>query len=152
MRKQLSAFISLGICLAFSCVTAQAQTTFGLSVDGCRAGCGGAVPYTTVSLTREGSKVLVTESLNSTYTKEFVATGSPTFFVAKGVTLAERAAYGSGFFFWSDLQGGNGNTGSIVADTPRLMTPEPASMLLFGSGLLVLGGVLRRRKGKAVVR
>jgi hypothetical protein len=142
MRKQLSAFISLGLCLAFSCVTAQAQTTFGVSVDGCRAGCGGAVPYTTLSLTRAGSGVLVTESLNSTYKKEFVATWSPIFLVAKGVTFAERA----------DLQGGNGNTGSIVADTPRLMTPEPASMLLFGSGLLVLGGVLRRRKGKAVER
>ena len=67
MRKRLVAFISGGLCLALSCVTAQAQTTF-------------------------------------------------------------------------------------VGDIPRLMTPEPASMLLFGSGLLVLGGVLRRRKGKTVAR
>jgi hypothetical protein len=47
------------------------------------------------------------------------------------------------------FQGGS-DTGSMVADTPRLMTPEPASMLLFGSGLLVIGGVLRRRKRKRV--
>jgi hypothetical protein len=124
MRKQLVAFISLGLCLTFSCVTAQAQTTLALSVDGCRVGCGGAVPYATASLTREG--FLVTES---PYTREFAATGSPIFLVVEGVTFTTRA--------------------SIVADTPRLMTPEPASMLLFGSGLLVLGGVLRRRKGKA---
>ena len=29
-------------------------------------------------------------------------------------------------------------------------TPEPATMLLFGSGLLALGGFLRRRKGTAI--
>jgi hypothetical protein len=34
------------------------------------------------------------------------------------------------------------NTGGVGALTP---TPEPASMLLFGSGLLAIGGALRRR-------
>jgi hypothetical protein len=137
MRKQLVVFLVLGFCLVFSCVTAQAQTAFALNVDGCRSGCGRTVSYDTVSLTREGSKDLVTES------------GSPLLFVVEDVTFADLTANRSGFFFSSDVQGGS-NTGSIVADTPRLMTPEPASMLLFGSGLLVLGGVLRRRKRKRV--
>lgn len=226
IRKQLVAFIILGLCLALSCVIAQAQTTFTLNVDGCRAGCGGAVPYATVTLTQEGSNLLVTENLNPTYTKGFVATGAgrslefnitgdqvitiianpgltsgftigtgtgpevfrvgrahaaastfgrfdysvscivpsgcghgasrpnmgPLSFVVEGVTIADFVANRRGFFFASDLQGVNGNTGNIANNDlgVAVVTPEPASMVLFGSGLLAIGAVLRRRKGTAI--
>ena len=41
---------------------------------------------------------------------------------------------------------GNGNSTKIVGGVGFMgASPEPASMLLFGSGLLALGGVLRRR-------
>lgn len=41
---------------------------------------------------------------------------------------------------------GNGNSTKIAGGVGYMSTaPEPASMLLFGSGLLALGGILRRR-------
>jgi hypothetical protein len=36
-------------------------------------------------------------------------------------------------------------TGKILSGSTLGSTPEPSSMLLFGSGLLVVGGILRRR-------
>lgn len=225
IRKQLGPVVILGFCLALRCVIAQAQTTFTMNVDGCSAGCGGTVPYATVTLTQEGSNVLVTEILNPTYTKGFVATGAgqslefnitgdpsitiianpgltsgftigtgtspgvfevgpasahastfgifdysvscmvpsgcghgasnpdmgPLSFVVEGVTIADFTANGGGFFFASDLQGVNGNTGDIANTAgAAVVTPEPTSMLLFGSGLLALGAVLRRRKRTAI--
>lgn len=225
IRKLLLPVVIVGFCLALRCVSAQAQTTFTLSVDGCRAGCGGTVPYATVTLTQEGSNVLVTETLNPTYTRGFVAsragrslefnisgdpiitisanpgltsgftigTGTspgvfkvgpaparassfgrfdysvscmvpsgcghgvsnpdmgPLSFVVDGVTITDFTANGRGFFFASDLQGVNGHTGNVADNTVGLavVTPEPTSLLLFGSGLLALGAVLRRRKRAA---
>jgi hypothetical protein len=41
-----------------------------------------------------------------------------------------------------------GNTGrSVSFDDPVLVTPEPVSFLLFGSGLLVLGAIFRKKLG-----
>jgi hypothetical protein len=43
-------------------------------------------------------------------------------------------------------------TGTIMPNSPSSVTPEPVSMLLFGTGLVVLGGTLRRRQRKALVQ
>jgi hypothetical protein len=56
-----------------------------------------------------------------------------------GLTVSSFVHNGSGFFFTADLLG---TTDSGPVGAP---TPEPASMLLFGSGLLVIGTVVRRR-------
>jgi hypothetical protein len=42
---------------------------------------------------------------------------------------------------------GIGNTYFVDFDNPVLITPEPVSYLLFGSGLLVLGAILRKKTG-----
>jgi hypothetical protein len=39
---------------------------------------------------------------------------------------------------------------AINTPTPPTVTPEPASMLLFGTGLFAIGGILRRRKSQSV--
>jgi hypothetical protein len=45
-----------------------------------------------------------------------------------------------------------GNTPlSVSFDDPILITPEPASYLLFGSGLLGLGAIIRKKLGRARV-
>jgi len=43
-------------------------------------------------------------------------------------------------------------TGTIMPNSPGALTPEPMSMLLFGTGLLVLGGTLRRRQRKGSIQ
>ena len=226
IRKLLVPVVVAGFCLALNCVGVRAQTTFTLSLDGCRTSCGGSAPYATVTLTQEGSNVLVTETLNPSYTKGFVGsragrslefniagdpiitilanpgltsgftigTGTspgvfrvgpapahasnfgrfdysvscmvpsgcgrgnrdpnmgPLSFMVEDVTIADFTANGRGFFFASDLQGVNGHTGYVGDSAVGLavVTPEPTSMLLFGSGLLALGAVLRRRKRAAI--
>jgi len=226
IRKLLVPALIVGFCFALGCVSAQAQTTFTLNVDGCRPGCGGTLPYATVTLTQEGSNVLVTETLNPAYTNGFVAnragrslefniagdpiitivanpgmtsgftigTGAspgvfqvgptharassfgrfdysiscmvpsgcgrggrnpdmgPLSFVVENVTISGFTANNRGFFFASDLRGVNGRAGNVADSAVGLavVTPEPTSMLLFGSGLLALGVVLRRRKRTAI--
>ena len=45
----------------------------------------------------------------------------------------------------STLEGTNGSLVAQLISSSITPTPEPSSLLLFGSGLLMLGGVLRRR-------
>lgn len=52
-----------------------------------------------------------------------------------------------GNLFAADILGNNGGTGmSYIAGSIPAVTPEPSTLLLLGTGLLGLGGVLRRRK------
>ena len=46
--------------------------------------------------------------------------------------------------------GGSTSTSGQMSSGQVLPSPEPTSMLLFGSGLLALGAALRRRKGTAI--
>jgi hypothetical protein len=65
-------------------------------------------------------------------------------------TLLAGLSYGSlpvGTFIMSFLE--DGTTGAVIQQTPAsesiTVTPEPGSMALFGSGLVLVGGFLRRR-------
>jgi hypothetical protein len=57
------------------------------------------------------------------------------------------------FYFASDVMsptGATGNVGSLGPETP-VPTPEPASMLLLGGGLLGLAAKMRQRRKKAQI-
>jgi hypothetical protein len=58
-----------------------------------------------------------------------------------GLTVNSFVSNGSAFFT-ADILGTTGNTGPVGAIAA---TPEPASMLLFGTGLLAIGSMVRRR-------
>src|SRR4029077_17275444 len=55
-------------------------------------------------------------------------------------------------FFVVDVRAANGNTGLVDASvgTPSIVTPEPTSLMIFGTGLVGAGLLLRRRRRKSV--
>jgi len=60
------------------------------------------------------------------------------------ITLGGNPVLGS---LWT---GGSTSSSGHMSSGQVLPSPEPTSMLLFGSGLLALGAALRRRKGTAI--
>ena len=65
---------------------------------------------------------------------------------AGGVTVADFTVNAGGYYFASDIVGNNGNTGNVGArGSGQSPTPEPATLVLMGLGLLGLGAFARRR-------
>jgi hypothetical protein len=66
-----------------------------------------------------------------------------------GITPASFVANADGIYFIADVINGysaGGPTGLVAADGPTTPVPEPASMVLLGSGLLGAGFFRRRQK------
>jgi hypothetical protein len=73
----------------------------------------------------------------------------PLTFDVYGVTTADFVANSKGYLFASDIMGSNGKTGNVAANsafTPQSAAPEPGSVTLLLSGLLLVGSGSFRKK------
>jgi hypothetical protein len=73
----------------------------------------------------------------------------PLSFTLLNATISDFVANASGYYFASDIAidiDGTTRTGNVAAlgsNTPSV--PEPSSLMLFGTGVTALGGLIRRR-------
>ena len=84
-------------------------------------------------------------------------TKGPLSFTVQNALISDFVANGGGYYFASDIaidisgstRTGNvaGNTAGTPGGTPTQtgVTPEPSSLMLFGTGVTALGGLIRRR-------
>jgi hypothetical protein len=67
-------------------------------------------------------------------------------FVVDGVTISNFVKNGDGYYFASSVYSSDPGSGQVTANA---LSPEPASYLLFGSGLLGLGAIFRKKLASA---
>lgn len=67
---------------------------------------------------------------------------------ATGVSIASFIANTGGYFFASDIVGSNGNTGNVADKSAGVLsaTPEPGTITMLLSGLMLMGVSMVRRK------
>jgi hypothetical protein len=68
-------------------------------------------------------------------------------FVIDGITISNFVKNKDGYYFASSVYSSDPGSGQV---TSNALSPEPASYLLFGSGLLGLGAIFRKRLARAV--
>src|SRR5262249_16324413 len=68
--------------------------------------------------------------------------------MVSGVTVNSFTANTDGYFFAADIQNAAGGTGESAINTPPTTTqvPNPASLILLGTGLSAVAVRLRKRK------
>ena len=67
-------------------------------------------------------------------------------FVVDGVTISNFVKNSDGYYFASSIYSSDPGSGQATANA---ISPEPASYLLFGSGLLGLGAIFRKKLASA---